>query len=93
MIVNTPFIDELEAINIFKQGIMDKNNQNKIKPANRTVIEYVRNYWCSIRKQKTGGAEQGPYTITKVWTNGAVTIRWGGVKQKIRIRWIKPYHE
>ena len=28
MIVNTPFIDELEAINIFKQGIIDKNNQN-----------------------------------------------------------------
>lgn len=43
--------------------------------------------------EKLSAKAKGPYTITKVHTNGTVTIRLKpNVYQRLNIRRIKPYH-
>ena len=50
MILNTPSISDLEYIRSHKQLPIDKNSQNENKNANLIGLEYVRKYWCVIRK-------------------------------------------
>jgi hypothetical protein len=38
-------------------------------------------------------SRQGPYKITKVYTNGTVTIKKGAVYERINIRRLQPYYE
>ena len=37
--------------------------------------------------------KQGPYRITKVFTNGTVQVQWGKVNKRINIRWLKPHFD
>ena len=49
-----------------------------------------------MRNKKLNRSENthvGPNPIIQLWTNGNITIRQGAVKERINIRWIKPYHE
>ena len=94
MILNTPFIADWEAIRKRKQELIDKNNKNENKkrtPHNYRVREKV--LMRNKRANKYETPYLGPYPITKVWTNGNVTIRRGPVQERINIRWIKPYVE
>ena len=93
MILNTPFIADWEAIRRRKQELIDKNNKNE--NAKRIPYTYRVRQQVLVRNKRANKYETpyiGPYPITKVWTNGNVTIRKGPVQERINIRWIKPYH-
>ena len=92
MVINTPFIADWEAIKQRKQQIIDKNN----KMENSKRKEHIYRVWDQVLfknkwAQKYKRPYKGPYTITKVWENGTVTLRMGAVQNRVNIRWIKPY--
>ena len=92
MVLNTPFIADWEAIRLRKQKIIDKNN--KMENSKRKEHVYsVRDQvlFRNKRARKYERPYKGPYTITKVWENGTVTLRMGAVQTRVNIRWIKPY--
>ena len=71
-------------------------NNNQLENKNRKPHTYRIQEKVLFHNKKANKHEApyvGPYTITQVWTNGNVTIRWGAVVERINIRWIKPYHE
>ena len=94
MILNTPFIEDWEAIMLHKKKIIDKNNQLENK--NRKSHTYIIQDKVLVRNKKENKYEEpcvGPYPITQVWTNGNFTIRRDSVQELIKIIWIKPYHK
>ena len=94
MILNTPFISDLEAIRRPKQDLIDKRNQNEndnSKPHSYRLCDKVLVRYKKVNK--CDDPYNSPYPITKVWKNGTVTIHRGVVQERINIGWIKPYHE
>ena len=92
MVINTPFIADWEAIRCRKQQIIDKNNKMENSKRKENVYQ-IRDQvlFKNKRARKYERPYKGPYTITKVWENGTVTLRMGEVQYRINIRWIKPY--
>jgi hypothetical protein len=43
-------------------------------------------------KPKMSAPTKGPFTITRVYTNGTVDINRGNITETINIRRIKPFH-
>ena len=94
MILNTSFIADWEAIRLRKQKIID--NKNQIENKNRKLHIYRIRDNVLVRNKNENNHEEpyiGPYPITRVWTNGNVTMRWGAVKEHIHTIWTKPYHK
>ena len=94
MIINTPFISDWEGIRLRKQKITDKNSQIENKNCKPHI--YRLREKVLVRNKKANKCKEPyvvPYSITQVWDNGNVTMRWGALQERINIRWIKPYDE
>ena len=92
MIINNPFITDWEAIRRHKQQLTEKTqseNKNR-KPHIYRVCEKV--LVCNKKSNKYEYPYKVSYPITNVRKNGTVTICRGAVKERIHIRWIKPYN-
>ena len=57
MVLNTPLISDWGDIRSCKQEQIYKTNQ---KNCNRTIIEYMINYWCEIKSEQIWGSVQSP---------------------------------
>ena len=42
--------------------------------------------------RKLSAPKRGPYTVTKVYTNGTVRLTRGAVNERINIRHLTPFH-
>lgn len=96
MILNIPFIADLNNIRNRRQEIVNRSNDRE--NANRLDYNYQVGDWILIRSdahqvvQKLEERWFGPFQITQVHVNGNVTIRRRpGVVERINIRRIKPY--
>ena len=85
MISNAPLITVWEYIKRRKQQLIEKIVKTKAKITYRTFIEYMRKYSFPKKFNRYEDSYKFPYPITKVWTNGTVTISRGAVQYKIRI--------
>ena len=68
-----------------------RENKKRIKHQYRVGDKVLVEKPGIIRKMST--PREGPYPITKVYTNGTVRIRRGSVNEQINIRRLTPYHE
>ncbi|GFH61911.1 hypothetical protein CTEN210_18387 [Chaetoceros tenuissimus] len=98
MILNMPFIADLNNIRNRRQEIVNRSNDRE--NANRLDYNYQVGDWILIRSdahqvvQKLEERWFGPFQITQVHVNGNVTIRRRpGVVERINIRRIKPYRQ
>ena len=97
MIMNLPFIVDLNNIKERRQCLVDKNNN--IENSKRIDYNYHVGEWILIRKDtykmlnKLEPRYLGPYRITQIHVNGTVTIKKRmNVLERINIRKIKPYN-
>ena len=93
MILNAVHMANWKFITERKQKLINANNEQenaKCIPHTYKIGDLVllkkdsRKYECS---------RQGPYKITKIYTNGTVTIKKGAVYERINIRRLQPYYE
>jgi transposase InsO family protein len=95
MILNIPLQVDFEIIRQRRQALIDKN----LLKANAKRIDY--NYQPGQMVLKEAPADkkldlqaEGPYEITKVFTNGSVEIKISPIlSERINIRRIKPYRQ
>jgi len=80
------------------QRKQERINENNLRE-NRTRLKYDYKVGEKVLLNKPGirnklsSPRTGPYVITKVYTNGTLTIRKGPVSQRVNIRRVTPYNE
>ena len=95
MILNIPVYADFIALQKQRQSAVD----NRLLKANAMRVSHdYQPGQLVLRKipnpDKLDQQFQGPYRITKVHTNGNVTVRLKpNVVERINIRWIKPYKQ
>ena len=93
MLLPIQFKADWEAIRAKRQALIDENNARE----NSRRIAHTYKVGDKVSKQRPGilpklsRKRDGPYTITKVYTNGTVCIRNGATTERINIRRIAPY--
>ena len=93
MILNIQHVANWELIRARKQQLINKNNEMENK--NRKPHQYQKGDKVMLRVGTENKLEvpwTGPYTITKVNTNGTVRLQIGAITDTINIRRLKPYH-
>ena len=95
MLLPIQFKANWTAIKAKRQALIDENNARE----NSCRIAHIYKVRDKVSKQKPGilsklrRKRDGPYTVTKVYTNGTVCIQNGAINEYINIRQIAPYHE
>ena len=95
MVLPIQFQADWARIKLKKQESIDESNarenakrqQHTYKVGDKVLVEKPG----IIRKMSA--PREGPYVITKVYTNGTVRIRKGAVNEQINIRRLTPYYE
>ena len=83
------------AIRARRQELINKSNKRE----NRRRIRHVYKVGDKVSKKKPGiqpklrRKRDGPFTVTRVFANGTVSIRNGAVTERINIRRIQPFRE
>jgi hypothetical protein len=94
MILNVPFIADLQSIQDRRQKIVNQNLRRQ--NIRRFDYDYRADELVLIRLPNPMKLQEhftGPYTIRQVHTNGTVTIQIReNIIQRINIRRIKPLH-
>ena len=94
MVLPIRFQADWARIQLCKQEVIDKSsareNKKRVKHEYRVGNEVLIEKPGIIRKMSM--PREGPYAITKVYTNGTVRIRRGAVNEQINIRRLSPYH-
>ena len=95
MVLPIRFQADWARIKLRKQEVIDESNarenKKRIKHEYRVGDKVLIEKPGIIRKMST--PHEGPYPVTKVYTNGTVRIRRGSVNEQINIRRLTPYHE
>ena len=95
MILPIQFKADWAQIALRKQNIINKSNSKENKK--RLHHEYKVGDKVLLEKgvilPKMAAPREGPFTITKVSTNGTICIQKGAVTQRVNIRRITPYFE
>ncbi|GFH58269.1 hypothetical protein CTEN210_14745 [Chaetoceros tenuissimus] len=96
MILNLPFIVDLNNLRARRQEIVDRSNQREND--NRIDYNYQVGNWVLViadsyrTTSKLDIRFEGPFQITQVHVNGNVTIRRRpGILERVNIRRIRPY--
>jgi transposase InsO family protein len=95
MMLNIPLIVDFEIIRQRRQALIDKN----LLKANAKRYDFNYQPGQKILKEAPANKKldlqaEGPYEITKVFTNGSVEIKISPhLSERINIRRIKPYRE
>ncbi len=93
MIYPLAFIAEWDVIERNKQRLINKNNERE----NSTRVDYDYTVGVEVLiihtdiQRKLDEPMQGPFNITKVYTNGTVEIARGSLFERINIRRLRPY--
>jgi hypothetical protein len=93
MILNVSHIADWHKIKTNKQNKINKNNRRENEK--RIKHDYAVNEQVLIhndsRTPKLMTPTQGPYKISRVHTNGTVTIERGAITERLNIRRLQPY--
>jgi len=93
MIYPLAYIAEWDVIKRNKQRLINKNNERE----NSTRVDYDYTVGDEVLiiqtdiQRKLDEPMQGPFNITKVYTNGTVEIARGSLLERINIRRLRPY--
>lgn len=98
MLFDIPFVADWSEIGRRRQQLVDKNNARE--NTRRLPFDYIPGSRCLIiseingeKKRKALDKNEGPYTVTNVYTNGTVRIQRGSVNERINIRRLTPFFE
>ena len=92
MVFNIKHVADWQAIKERKQKIINTNNARE--NSKRLVHEYRTNDKVLLERHDARKYESpylGPYKVTKVFTNGTVTIKKGAVYERVNIRRLTPF--
>ena len=94
MIFNTQFIADWKLIRDNKQRLIAKNNERENKK--RIPHVYKHNQLVLLtptESNKLDAAFEGPYKVTKVHSNGTLSIKIKNSIDTVNIRRVKPYYK
>ena len=92
-----PVVFEADWALIERQKQMSINNSNNRENKRRKDYQYQVGQKVLLEKpgmlRKMSVPFEGPYQVTRVFTNGTLNIQKGAVTQRVNIRRIQPYKE
>ena len=95
MILPIKFEADWALIEKQKQACINKSNERE----NKKRLQHTYNVGDKVLLQRPGKLRKmstpydGPYVVTRVFTNGTLSIRKGVVIQWVNIRRVQPYNE
>ena len=95
MLFDIPYLADWTEIGVRKQALVDRDNareNSRRMDHDYTVGDKVLLIESGINR-KAANKNSGPYTITRVYTNGNVRIQRGSTNERLNIRRITPFFE